>query len=183
MARRPSTQGRPITTLRGEAAAAKPPARPPARPAPSATSSSPISPAPLPPAPPPPSSVEKTISRLLKFTALACHSEIADVLRHEIPRPNIASLPAVPDHTHRTLRSIGRRLSPSRPFCPETVKKLVAQAGLPAKQLPGKGWWAVLDKDLKAWVEDYMAREGGEGGEGSGGGASGEGGENKKKKP
>jgi len=158
MARRPSPQGKPITTLRGEAAAAKPAAKPLTQP----------------PAvqPSPPSSIEKTVSRLLKFTASACHSEITDALRHEIPRPNIASLPPVPDHTHRTLRSIGRRLSPSRPFCPETVKKLVAQAGLPAKQLPGKGWWAVRDEDIETWIEEYMAREGER-----------HDGENKKKKP
>ena len=161
---RQASQGKPTTTLRGEAAAAKPPARPATQtPPPSLVSA-------------PPSSVEKTISRLLKFTALAHHSEITDALRHEIPRPNIASLPPVPDHTHRTLRSIGRRLSPSRPFCPETVKKLVAQAGLPAKQLPGKGWWAVRDEDIEAWIEEYMAREGGEDG-------MKEGGENEKKKP
>jgi len=63
------------------------------------------------------------------------------------------------------------------------VKKLVAQAGLPAKQLPGKGWWAVRDDDIEAWIEEYMAREEG------GGGVAMEGErrdgemENKKKKP
>jgi hypothetical protein len=50
----------------------------------------------------------------------------------------------------RTLESIGRRISPEKPSCPKTVRKLIRLRGLPA--VNHDMGWMVRAKDVEKWM-------------------------------